>query len=287
MTKKKTDSASLDISKYTLEELLVIDKDKYRKYRNRTCVSCGKVEITSSPSSECAECNTAAKRRADQQRQMNEICKLGYTNVLFFEYDADNKACFTVTAPCCGTQQVMRHNNIMTGYKKRGYTPCLHCGGQARMQNALAHFKQKHGRQTRPHLNYDYFEAYKRRTRAVSDVYYLANYDIINPHNFTRSNDSGEYNLDHIVSIAFCFRFGVHPAAAGHLRNLQMLTRDENIKKTYAGSPENMALLKEIMEHSLELYAKDVPWNVFGVDEKEEKRMANLCASLFSSTDFT
>lgn len=281
----KENTTKTDLANYTLEELMVINPRKYRKYRNRICASCGKHEITTSKTDICAACTNDQDNLKTQQEQIAHLESFGYYDIAFDRYES-KKARYNLRAPCCGQQQNVRYNNITASISARpDLLPCSHCGATNRMRYAQSVYIDTYGHHNWQNVDHSYYDQYKGRVRRVSEKVYEMYRNEINPLNLVRGrgyqNDgSAYYQLDHIVSISFCFKHGVHPVAASDKRNMQMILSDENAGKHWISTTENAALLKELMEKSIDLYNRDVPWNVPGVDEKEEKRMAALCVFL-------
>ena len=281
------------VNELTLEEQLAFkrasDPANGRKYRIRTCSNCGKREVTCTKTPICKSCERSNKNAARQQQQIEELEHIGFLNVRFKEYDHASKVVYTFIAPCCRTEQSARYSNIISARKENpNHLPCFTCGSRSRMQNAHSAFVTKYGRGTWENINHAYHGAYYKRVSDVSNKIYAMYETEINPNGYIRSiktvDENGDpyHQLDHIVSVAFCFKHAVHPIACGSKKNLQMLTTKNNRTKNFMTGPEDMDLLKELMEDSMVLYEQNVPWNITGVDEEEEKRLAELCASLLA-----
>lgn len=114
-------------------------------------------------------------------------------------------------------------------------TECTVCGKQA---TQLATKKSARARMLAKHATKPAREVYYRLVKLFTEQNYRKHKNVVNPDNLVRvsSNSKGieGYHLDHIIPIRWCFENGVPPEVCGDVTNLQMLTWQENIKKTDA-----------------------------------------------------
>lgn len=74
---------------------------------------------------------------------------------------------------------------------------------------------------------------YHRRVRWLSEKNYKKYKHIINPNNYPRTlcGVSGGYQLDHIMSVSYCFKHGINIEECSSINNLQMITWEQNLGK--------------------------------------------------------
>lgn len=90
------------------------------------------------------------------------------------------------------------------------------------------------------------FEKYSKVVRSLTRSIFRKNKYLIDPINF-KSEDSKEYHIDHIYSIADGFKNNINPNIISSYVNLRVITSDENLKK---GTRSDMEL-DELMERYL------------------------------------
>ncbi len=81
--------------------------------------------------------------------------------------------------------------------------------------------------------NHKSFQNYKKLVRHHSEKNYKKYIDTINPDNLPRGRvgQEGVYNLDHIVSQAFCWKMNIPAEVCGDISNLRMLDAMKNVVK--------------------------------------------------------
>lgn len=73
------------------------------------------------------------------------------------------------------------------------------------------------------------WKKYSRQVRNLTEKTYRKNKNIINPNNLPRT--LGEYELDHIIPVAYGFKNEIPPALISSIENLQMLSMKQNRRK--------------------------------------------------------
>lgn len=211
------------------------------KLKTRTCETCGKVEQTFSAVKSCALCCATIKKNKRMDAEMKHLTELGYT-VIEPVYDA-RWGSYRLIAPCCGREFTPSYGNVIKQLTITGKAPCRWCGGEARIAKAQAEFKRKYSRDPSSTDYTDWLD-YEMMARRLTQINYVANKSIINPHGYERSQFG--WHLDHKVPVSVCFDEGVSVEAAASLKNLEMLPAQDNLIKskfTY-----DAALLTELLK---------------------------------------
>jgi len=206
----------------------------------RTCKTCGKKERTNSRSEICAECYVAQKKLDKIEEEKKHIIEYGLEIVSGpIPHPKFNKRVYTLRNPECGHAFEVRYDNfqgtIRNDYnEKLGKLWCGVCAQRDKHKFALSGFKTKYGID-RSKLDIENPEEYSKLVRMLSEEVYQSNLEILNPTKLKRgrSDKVDVYQLDHIVPIAICFRYGVTPEKAASLENLQMIPARENNSKSW------------------------------------------------------
>ena len=207
------------------------------KWRTRIC-SCGKEEYTASKSPICASCYTSVKKENYILLEKEQLKKMGYLLIGDHSIGDFGKRVYTLQNQSCNHTFSARYDNLISVYKRTSKLSCGICGNKENMKNRLSRYIAKYGRDN----DITKFEEYKKEVRALTEVNYKINKDILNNEN----NLSGHnhHHLDHKVPIAMCFRSGISPEKAASIENLQVLPYSDNLSKSwYAYDPE---LLEEL-----------------------------------------
>lgn len=78
------------------------------------------------------------------------------------------------------------------------------------------------------------YAKYVSKVRRLTEKVYYENVDVLNPNGYarTKSGVDGGYQIDHKLSVRFCYDNGISAEECASLENLQMLTWQENLNKT-------------------------------------------------------
>jgi hypothetical protein len=87
---------------------------------------------------------------------------------------------------------------------------------------------------------WDEWRAYKSAVSKESEKSYKRFKDRINPNDHPRglAGVEGAYQLDHIAPVSWCFEAGIPARICGHHTNLQILSWEENLTKSYKFIPD-------------------------------------------------
>jgi hypothetical protein len=79
------------------------------------------------------------------------------------------------------------------------------------------------------------YQKYKSKVYALSEKNYKQHKDVINPNDYPRGlcGVPESYQLDHIIAITDCYKYGYTVEEASAISNLQMLTWKDNLDKRY------------------------------------------------------
>jgi hypothetical protein len=134
---------------------------------------------------------------------------------------------FKFVHPICETVQVWSATNLQKRLKEDPNTaPCSHCGSKRRTAEATRVSALNNGV---PDDQLPAWEAYRRRTRQLTEVTYRLHKATINPLNLKRGLTT--YHLDHKFPIIEGFLQGHSPEFIARVQNLELLTSLENISK--------------------------------------------------------
>jgi hypothetical protein len=196
------------------------------KPRLRIC-KCGAEQLTCSKSAICMDCFKALQKEKTKQQQHDKLVSIGYANPILVEKNNHGHNKWKVITPCCGTEYETVFGNVLKQLALIGSPPCGKCGGKERISKAMSGYVEKHGR------TYDLqlLQQYAKKVRMLSEREYKTYRHFINPENVARGTKTGQFHLDHKVSIIWCFKNGVSPELAASKDNLQMLSVGENLKK--------------------------------------------------------
>jgi hypothetical protein len=191
------------------------------------CITCGIERNPKAKPGQCQECRTTSEREATTKKDNLYLQSNGF--ILIEEQPIlckHSKANYHVQNIECGHSFISRIQNIRKQLELRGKAPCPICGGKERMAKALEAYIEKHGR------DYDIndFEQYSKLVRKLSEHTYRTHKHIINPFNLPRGPNT--YHLDHVFPIIECYRRNIPVEMASSLDNLQMLTWEDNLRKS-------------------------------------------------------
>lgn len=188
------------------------------KKRERTCIRCGKVEVTFSKAEVCHACHWEVKQAKAAENEKSTLVGLGYEEIDGPVFQQTLHRSWSFVHPDCGTQQTWRFGNILKQLKLRpDSTPCSHCGGKERIKPAMAAFIEKYGRD----FDVTLWEEYSTKVRRLTEKTYQKHKHEINPLNLKRGVHT--YHLDHKMPIIEGFLQGIPAEQIAAKENLQIL----------------------------------------------------------------
>lgn len=89
------------------------------------------------------------------------------------------------------------------------------------------------------------YQKYARRVRNLSEANYTKYKEVINPDNLPRTlcGVEGGYQLDHILSVRECFDLNKSIEECADIKNLQLITWEENLQKRIYNKGEILVCL--------------------------------------------
>lgn len=215
-----------------------------KQHHKMQCLKCehvweatvlSKTQLPKNPELGCPKCS---ERRAEDSynicRQRNiEILKSRGIEIVEENYDgrrSDEK--IKVKNTTCGHIFECTPSNLLGGAE----VVCGVCGPTKRGEVLTAWSKER-SRQWRE--NAPEWLAYKSIVTSHTESNYKKHKNKINPNNYKRgiAGENGAYQLDHIVSVRFCFDNNIPAEICGHQDNLQMIPW---INNTYASDCPKM-----------------------------------------------
>jgi hypothetical protein len=197
------------------------------KKRERIYDCCGKVAFTFSKAPRCTDCSAIAQYSESRQRTKSLLEKFDYADVTDAERTHYGRIQLRFTHIACETTQVWTLTNLEKVLKKDPNTaPCSHCGSKRRTAEATRVSALNNGV---PDDQLPAWEAYRRRTRRLTEQTYRLHKATINPLNLKRGLTT--YHLDHKFPIIEGFLQGHQPEFIARVQNLRMMTSTENISK--------------------------------------------------------
>jgi transposase len=88
--------------------------------------------------------------------------------------------------------------------------------------------------------NMNEYKKYSNKVRRLTEKNYVKCLDIINPNNYPRTlcGVDGGYQIDHKLSVRFCYDNNISEEVCACLDNLQMIEWSKNLNKRYANNFE-------------------------------------------------
>lgn len=164
-------------------------------------------------------------------------------------------------------------------------TECGVCGPSKRAVPLTAYTKEnsKKWQQTASE-----WQKYRQKAHALTRITYSEHNQRINPHKYIRGKAGikGAYQLDHIVSIRFCFDNDIPLEVCAHHTNLQMLKWEDNIgsKHTIKGTLPYIFLQYIDSGKRLILFANDINDKVFHSGAELFKNIDGVVLTIYDAT---
>ena len=88
--------------------------------------------------------------------------------------------------------------------------------------------------------NMNEYKKYSNKVRRLTEKNYVKCFDIINPNNYPRTlcGVDGGYQIDHKLSVRFCYDNNISEEVCACLDNLQMIEWTQNLNKRYVNNFE-------------------------------------------------
>jgi hypothetical protein len=227
------------------------------------CIKCGVPRHPKAKEGLCNDCIWESNKSDLIQRSTDQVLSWGY-KIIDYSFDKNKHLTFNLITPCCGTKFFTVHGNLVKGilnFQNKGLNrvPCPSCGARLKSEllsernkkgcpekslkvlknyNAIrtAHALQRHQSQ-----QYNDFRFYASYVRYLSNKTFNKHYYLINPLGLKREND---FNLDHIVSIHYCFHNNISAIQCSSKENLQILSNIENRQKHHHLSDRSLEVLE-------------------------------------------
>lgn len=197
------------------------------KPRAISCIDCGAVRVSCSKGTRCNPCATALKYDESRNKIKKALEDLGHTDVTLNGFNKSGQMSFRFFHSVCGTEQVWSSTNLQKRLKEDPNTaPCSHCGSKRRTVEATRVSALNNG--VPDHL-LTAWEAYRRRTRRLTERTYRLHKTTINPLDLPRGMTS--YHLDHKFPIIEGFLQGHPPEFIARAENLHLITSTQNLSK--------------------------------------------------------
>lgn len=166
---------------------------KKKKYK-RKCKHCGDISFVNVSTKKC----------------IKDRCRSCAAKERFGTLDHDDKNLWKSPCKKCGDMRIYTHKKSW----KQKRDLCISCS------------QIKNDDDYRTDMNF-YIKMVRRLTRK-EDLSSLENFE-----KRGRTGIKGAYQVDHIISIKEGFLCGMHPIEIAHIKNLQMLPWEENLKKSW------------------------------------------------------
>lgn len=232
-------------------ELTVIGKYINSNIRTRMkCKLCGN-EFKATPKSKmrnykkhgrkgCPKCTWNARYKNVSDTHEMKLKNMGYKLItpykgLYKEIEVINNNCG------CGRAWTTRPSSIL-----KDKLVCKPCNDEAKAERM--HYWND--RRSKGALNkLEGFERYRKEVRLLSEQEFRDNIEYFtNGGKLHRGRN--EYHLDHILSISFCFQYGIPANLCAHKSNLQLIKETDNIRKHKTASQRIPKIFDDYLDSS-------------------------------------
>lgn len=164
------------------------------------------------------------KYNASRQKNIDTIINRGF--LILSDYDGRRNTNITVQNTTCGHEFVTHANNLIIHDIN-----CPTCNNEIKRERCI---QQNDIRSEQYLLTSNEWNIYKSIVSSKTRKSYIQHTNIINPNNYNRvkAGEKDGYQLDHIMSVKYCFDNQIPSTVCSHYTNLQMLPWGENISKS-------------------------------------------------------
>lgn len=211
----------------------------------------------------CPKCTIDERFKTEKEQMRNKLIEMG------FEFSDFRSKLDHITArntKCgCGRSWITKPTYLLTG--RSFCRPCNDDKKRKRFDN-INKERSAFLCETDPN-----FLEYRKQVRHFTEKNYKKYKEIINPSSLTRTipAEKDGHQLDHIVSVAYCWKMNIPAEICAHPTNLRMLETVENIKKKHNNSNLFPEVFQPYLSHrhvtfdfirEIQNYIPDVQTNV-------------------------